>query len=874
MTTLQHDDQQIRTQPGAAAPGDGPEAALGYWRRKLDGLPRLDLPADRPHAAARSAKTRSVPVRAGAGAVTPLRRIAQAEDTSLYVVLLAAYKVLLAHLTGQRDVVVGASPDGQGTGRPSVLLRTGLDGTPSFRQVVHRVRATVQEARRHALALDQVAAALDPRAAGGQAPVIQAVFDLAPRAGHAGNGSPHTTGRADAGGPQAGGRWELALVLHDGPDGLAGKLSYPAGRFGRPAVARYAAMFAHLLGLLAAAPDQPVFALSPVPPAERDRILYALHPYRRPDIGYTTMAQPFEEQVRRTPGAVALVSDRGSLTYAELNARANRLARHLRAVGARPGGFVAVSMHRSLELMVALYAVAKSGAAYVPIDPGLPDARMAFMLEDSAPVAVLADDRTRPRIPAGPWQVLAVDADAPRWADQPAGDLPPEPGNHLIHMLYTSGTTGRPKAVAYPVDGALADIFWYHRSYPYGPGDTALFKTSYGFDVSIWEIFWPLYCGSRVAICPPDAHRDPALLRDTIDRYQVTTMFMVPSMMPPFYACTQAGSCPSLRWVFCGGEPITPRVRDGFHERFAAGIINCYGPTELGCVAETLLPVEPNAPVPVGLPPEHRRVYVLDENLQPAPVGVPGELYVGGEVGIAQSYHRRPGLTAERFLPDPFGLPGGRMYRTGDLCRFRGDGVLEHLGRIGRQVKIRGVRIELAEIEAVLAEHPGVAQCVVSVVPGRDGEIAAFVAPSAGQPVSIPELVSHARRLLPEHMIPASVTEVDSIPTFVNGKIDIEQLLGRIDRNSATAPHPVVGPATPSEARVAGVFQRILGVGEVSVTASFFALGGHSLLIFRLIELCTAEFGVQLAVKEVLEALTARKLAALIDEQAARGGGR
>jgi acyl-coenzyme A synthetase/AMP-(fatty) acid ligase len=441
-------------------------------------------------------------------------------------------------------------------------------------------------------------------------------------------------------------------------------------------------------------------------------------------------------------------------------------------------------------------------------------------------------------------------------------------------MLYTSGTTGRPKAVAYPVDGALADIFWYHRSYPYGPGDTALFKTSYGFDVSIWEIFWPLYCGSRVAICPPDAHRDPALLRDTIDRYQVTTMFMVPSMMPPFYACTQAGSCPSLRWVFCGGEPITPRVRDGFHERFAAGIINCYGPTELGCVAETLLPVEPNAPVPVGLPPEHRRVYVLDENLQPAPVGVPGELYVGGEVGIAQSYHRRPGLTAERFLPDPFGLPGGRMYRTGDLCRFRGDGVLEHLGRIGRQVKIRGVRIELAEIEAVLAEHPGVAQCVVSVVPGRDGEIAAFVAPSAGQPVSIPELVSHARRLLPEHMIPASVTEVDSIPTFVNGKIDIEQLLGRIDRNSATAPHPVVGPATPSEARVAGVFQRILGVGEVSVTASFFALGGHSLLIFRLIELCTAEFGVQLAVKEVLEALTARKLAALIDEQAARGGGR
>jgi len=867
MTTLEHHGQQIRSgSAGGPAVGDGAPAALDYWRRKLAGnLPVLDLPADRPRTAARTSKTRFVPVEADARTVTPLQRLAGTEDTSLYVVLLAAYKVLLSQLSGQRDVVIAASPAAQGARGTFVPLRTGLDGTPTFRQAVRRVRATVCEAAEHGPAFAAVAAELALPTASGTVPLAQAFFDLVPRA---------EAGRARADVPGTGGRWELSLTLREGQDDLAGVLGYAPSRFGRATAARFADMFAHLLGLVAAAPDKPVFALSPVPPAERDRILQALHRYRCPDIGYTTMTQPFEEQVRRTPGAVALVSDRGSLTYAKLNARANRLARHLRAVGARPGGFVAVSMHRSLELMVALYAVAKTGAAYVPIDPGLPDARMAFMLEDSAPVAVLTDERTRPRLPAGSWQVLAVDTDAPLWARQPAHDLPPEPGNHLIHMLYTSGTTGRPKAVAYPVDGALADIFWLHRSYPYGPGDTALFKTSYGFDVSIWEIFWPLYCGSRVAICPPDANRDPVQLRDTIDRYQVTTMFMVPSMMPPFYDRTQPGSCPSLRWVFCGGEPVTPRVRDGFHERFAAGIINCYGPTELGCVAETVLPVEPNAPVPVGRPPEHRRVYVLDDNLQPAPVGVPGELYVGGEVGIAQSYHRRPGLTAERFLPDPFGLPGGRMYRTGDLCRFRADGVLEHLGRIGRQVKIRGVRIELAEIEAVVAEHRDIAQCVVSVVPGRDGEIAAFVVPSAGQPVSVPALVSHARRLLPEHMIPATVTEVDAIPTFVNGKIDVEQLLGRIDRNSATALQPVVAPATPSEARVAAMFREILGVDEVSVTASFFVLGGHSLLVFRLIELCTNEFGVQLAVKDVLEALTARELAALVDAQAARSGDR
>jgi amino acid adenylation domain-containing protein len=864
MTTLQHDDQQVQAKPGEeAALRNGRTPALDYWRRKLAGLPRLDLPADLPRAVTGSAKTRSVPVRVGAGTVVPLRGIAQAEGTSLYAVLLTGYTVLLAQLTGQRDVVIGASPGGQGAGCPSVLLRTGLEGKPTFRQAVRWVHATVQEAGQHALALDEVVAAVGLPGADGLAPPVQAVFDLAPRA---------EAGYAGAGGPGTGDSWELSLSLADGPDDLTGQLRYLAGRFARPAAARLAAMFVHLLGLLAAAPDEPVFAMSPVPPAERDRILFALHPYRRPDIRYTTMAQPFEEQVRRTPDAIALVSDRGSLTYAELNARANRLARHLRAAGARPGGFVAVSMHRSLELMVALYAVAKTGAAYVPIDPGLPDARMAFMLEDSAPAAVLTDERTQRRLPAGPWQVLAVDADAPLWARQPARDLPPTPGNHLIHMLYTSGTTGRPKAVAYPVDGALADIFWLHRSYPYGPGDTSLFKTSYGFDVSIWEIFWPLYCGSRVAICPPDADRDPVQLRDAIDCYQVTTMFMVPSMMPPFYACTQPGSCPSLRWVFCGGEPVTPRVRDGFHERFAAGIINCYGPTELGCVAETVLPAEPNAPVMVGRPPEHRRVYVLDENLQPAAIGVPGELYVGGEIGIAQSYHRRPGLTAERFLPDPFGLPGGRMYRTGDLCRFRADGLLEHLGRIGRQVKIRGVRIELAEIEAVLAEHEDIAQSVVSVVPGRDGEIAAFVVPAAGRSVSIPALVSHARRLLPEHMIPATVTEVEAVPTFVNGKIDVEQLLSRIDRGSTTTQQPVIAPATETEARVADMFRRILGVGPVSVTASFFELGGHSLLVFQLIEMCTAEFAVDLAVRDVLQALTPRQLAAVLEGQPAQRG--
>jgi acyl-coenzyme A synthetase/AMP-(fatty) acid ligase len=322
--------------------------------------------------------------------------------------------------------------------------------------------------------------------------------------------------------------------------------------------------------------------------------------------------------------------------------------------------------------------------------------------------------------------------------------------------------------------------------------------------------------------------------------------------------------------VFCGGEAVTPRVRDRFHDRFSGQLINCYGPTELGCVAETVLPVEPGAPVPVGPPVEHRRAYVLDDNLQPTPIGVPGELYVGGEVGIAQSYHRRPALTAERFPADPFGRPGSRMYRTGDLVRYRPDGVLEHLGRLGRQVKIRGVRIELSEIEAVLAEHDDVAQCVVSMVPGRDGEIAAFVVAGDGRASSVSTLFAHARRLLPAHMVPTTITAVEAVPTFVNGKIDIDHLLARIDRSSAGELEPFVVPATVTEAQVAALFGQILRVDEVSATSGFFELGGHSLLVFRLIEMCNAVFGVDLAVRQVLRALTPRALAALVDEHRRR----
>jgi len=817
-----------------------------------DGLaqepPRPALPTDLPQPAVPGDDVHAAPLRLAADVVKALNHLGRPDESGPSTVVLAGYLVFLAQLTGRHELVISARVPGA-TQDPRPRIGVTLAGSPDFREVVRRVRQSLLEAARR------------PSSETLPTPVHRASF-----------GYPAAPDDTDP--------VELDVTFVEDGEELSGQITCTADLFHPRTAARRAAMLEHLLGELSASPDTGVFELSLLPPAERERVLHGLNHYERPDIGYTTMAQPFEEQVRRTPDATAVVSETGSMTYTEFNASANRLAWRLRECGARPGTFVAVSMRRSIELLVALYAVAKSGAAYVPIDPDLPDARTAFMLEDSAPVAVLVDGETRSRFD-GPRPVLAVDQDAAQWADRPAEDPPALPGNHLIHMLYTSGTTGRPKAVAYPVDGALADIFWLHRGYPYRPGDTAILKTSYGFDVSIWEIFWPLYVGARILVCPPDAHRDPDRLHRLIEAYGVTAMFMVPSMMKPFCDRAAPGACPSLRWIFCGGEPVTPAVRDGFHAHFdTALLVNCYGPTELGCVAETVLPPAPGRPVVVGPPPAHRRIYVLGDRLEPVPVGVAGELFVGGEVGIAQSYHRRPGLSAERFLPDPHGLPGGRMYRTGDLVRYRDDGVIEHLGRIGRQMKIRGMRIELAEIEAVIAEHEDVARCVVTVAPDRGGEIAAFAVPAEGREAAVPELLAHARRLLPTHMVPPTVVLVDAIPTFVNEKIDFESLL----RLRPAAPPASAGAEAGTdrsadqdadpETRVAAIFAGVLGRESVDVTESFFALGGHSLLVFTVIESCEDQFGVEVSAKEMLAALSARELAALIASRLPQDGAR
>ncbi len=641
------------------------------------------------------------------------------------------------------------------------------------------------------------------------------------------------------------------------PDGQRLHVENPTSATDAPYALCWARSFLHLLTRLADDPDAPVAAHPLTGPAERDRILHDLNLHRAPDIRHRTLAGPFEEQVRRTPEAVALVDETGdAVTYRGLNERANRLAHFLRDGGAGPGTRIGVCLERGVDQVVAIYAAVKTGAAYVPLDPDLPDPRLAYMLEDAAPRHVLTDPACRGRIPDGPWRVHDVRSDRAFWNACPATD--PVAGGTaaaLLHILYTSGTTGRPKGVAYPTDGALANLYWMQRHYPFRAGDATVYKTSPGFDVSIWELFWPLYHGARLVICRPGGHRDPRHLARLVEDHRVSMISLVPTVMTPFLEQVSADRAGALRWALCGGEPMTIRI---WHRCYATlpgtTLVNVYGPTEGGCVTDMILHPDPGASVvPLGRPAEHFTLTLLDENLDLVPVGMPGEAYIGGWVGLAHAYWRAPGRTAERFVPDPNGPPGSRVYRTGDLCRYRDDGVLEHLGRIDRQVKIRGLRIEPGEIEAVLGAHPAVADCAV-VAHGEPARLLAFVVPAGRASVDDLDTAAvraYAAATLPGHMRPAHVVPVDRIPATVNGKIDKDALL-KVWQALADRDREIVPPADELEAHLVEIYGRILDTTPVSVLDNFMQLGGHSLLAFRLLDECTEKLHAKPQVSELL----------------------
>ncbi|MFE9749522.1 amino acid adenylation domain-containing protein [Saccharothrix saharensis] len=835
---------------------DGPLAhRIAFWADALAGVPdELELPTDRPRPATSAQTGGRVPLVLDAALHRAVLDLARRTRTTPFMVFQAALATLLTRVGAGVDVPIGTPVAGRtdealddlvGFFVNTLVLRTDTSGDPTFADLLARVRDTDLAAYDHQdVPFERLVERLNPPRSLTRHPLCQVLLTLQ-NTGDAHLALPGL--EVEPVGVTSGTTaFDLSLGLREtragdgSPAGVEGALLYREDLFDAGTARSLADRLVRVLTSVTADPDVRLHDVD-ILGDERDTVLVAWNDTARtvPD---TTLPALFTAQARRTPDAVALVAEGQTLTYAELDARVERLAAALHARGAARERVVAVLLPRSVDLVVALHAVHRAGAAYLPVDPGYPADRVAFMLADADPVLVL-------------------DADALRdLEDAPAVDvaLPEVRGADPAYVIYTSGSTGRPKGVVVEHRAIVNRLRWMQDEYRLGADDRVLQKTPSSFDVSVWEFFWPLQVGAALVVARPEGHRDPAYLADVIRREGVTTAHFVPSMLDAFVAHLEESGerCPGLVRVVCSGEALPTALARRFAAVSDAGLHNLYGPTEaaVDVTSHAVRGDETTATIPIGRPVWNTGVLVLDERLRPVPPGVPGELYLAG-VQLARGYHARPGLTAQRFVASPF-TPGARVYRTGDVVRWCGEGVLEYLSRADDQVKIRGLRIEPDEIAAVLQDHPDVARAAVVAREHAPGDLRLVAYVVAGDRVpEQSELRAHTASRLPEHMVPWAVVVLDDIPVGPSGKLDRKALPAPVVRSAGRA------PATPAEQVLATLFAEVLGVPEVGVDDGFFDLGGHSLLATRLVARIGAEFGVRLGVRAVFEATTVAAMA-------------
>ncbi|RMQ41954.1 hypothetical protein ALQ04_04971, partial [Pseudomonas cichorii] len=659
--------------------------------------------------------------------------------------------------------------------------------------------------------------------------------------------------------------YPLTLVVNLG-EALSLRLSYDRQHFDPRVVAQLATNFQHLLQALVADPAKAIGELSLLDEAQQQRMLRDWNATAVDFPAGQCVQTLIEAQVLATPNAPALVFANQQLSYAQLNARANQLAHKLRESGVGPDALVGICIERSLELVIGLLAILKAGGAYVPLDPDYPQDRLAYMLDDSGIGLLLTQTSLLQGLPV-PDQVQTLCLDqGGDWLESYSLDNPinrSHPEN-LAYVIYTSGSTGKPKGAGNSHRALINRLHWMQNAYGLDASDTVLQKTPFSFDVSVWEFFWPLLTGARLAIALPGDHRDPERLLQTIARHSVTTLHFVPSMLQAFMTHQQVESCHSLRRVVCSGEALPAELASQVLKRLPqAGLFNLYGPTEAAIdVTHWTCTAEDTLSVPIGRPIDNLKTHILDDGLLPAARGAAAELYLGG-VGLARGYHNRAALTAERFVPDPFDEQGGgRLYRTGDLARYDADGVIDYAGRIDHQVKIRGLRIELGEIEARLNEHPEVREAHVIDIDGPSGKqlVAYWVANDPSRDVAglRDVLKEHLKTVLPDYMVPTHLLPLSVMPLTANGKLD-RKALPKPDANQLQQGY--VAPRTELEERLAGLWAEVLKVERVGLNDNFFALGGHSLLAVTLAGRIREEFDVSIKLHDFLLLQTLGELA-------------
>jgi amino acid adenylation domain-containing protein len=814
--------------------GEALDRRLAYWKERLTGAPGLlELPTDHPRPAVQTYQGATVPVGLSAELLERLQALGRSEGATLYMTLLGAFQVLLSKYAGSEDVVVG-SPIAGRTRREveeligffinTLVLRTDLSGNPSFREVLRRVREATLGAYEHQeVPFEKLVAEVSPERSLSHSPLFQVMFTLQDTGGGGGGFAGLEVSGAGTGMEIA--KFDLSLTLAPTPHGLFGGLNYNTDLFDRGTVERMLGHLARVLEQVAADADVRLSRLELLGESERALVLEEWNRTEAEVPADRCIHELFEAQAARTPDAVALVFDDETLSYAELNARANRLAHHLAGLGVGSETRVGICLERGTEMIVSVLAVLKAGGAYVPLDPAYPAERLAFVLADAAVPVLVTQESLRASLPAGDGvAVVSVDGDGERIAaesaENPARGLSPD---HLAYVIHTSGSTGTPKGVMVPHSGVPNLAYAQARRFGIDGTSRVLQFASFSFDAAVAEVFDALLAGATLVMASREALLPGEGLLETLRRGRVTVATLPPSVL----AILPPDDLPELRTVVSAGEAVDAATV----ERWSVGrtFVNAYGPTEVTvCATSAACEADGRAPS-IGRALENVRVYVLDAAREPAPVGVPGELYVGG-AGVVRGYLGRPGLTAEKFVPDPFGgETGARLYRTGDRVRWSARGELEYLGRVDQQVKVRGFRIEPGEIEARLAEHAGVREARVIVredVPG-DRRLVAYVVGEAAEDA----VREHLRRSLPEYMVPAAFVFLETLPLTPNGKLDRKALPAP---ELASPEVSYVAPRRPLEATLAGIWAEVLGRARVGVKENFFDLGGHSLLLVKM----------------------------------------
>ena len=875
--------------------GDEGQRHWSYWQQTLQGeLPILNLPLDRPRPPIQTYQGASHSFRLNTDLNRKLRALARQEKVTLFTLMLAAYQTLLHRYTNQDDIIVGTPALGRTRSAwervvdylaNPILVRANFSEHPTFKELLSHTSQSVIDGLEHQdFPFPLLVERLQPKRDPSYSPLYQTLFiwdrprtrnlqDLA-RSGQ--NGSAHQLAQADLSFEpfaygQQGAPFDLTLTVFEIEGALSADFRYNTDLFEPATIEHIAQNFQTLLVGIVEQPARHLQELPLLAEQQRQQILIDWNTTQQTYSGTSTLQQLIEDQVERTPDEIALIFEGDFKSYRELNYAANHLAYRLQELGVGPDVLVAVSMERSFEMVVALLAILKAGGAYVPLDPTYPTERLAYMLADAQAPVLLTQSHLIERLPETQAKIICLQ---PGWNSaqtepvaNPVGQTRPD---QLAYMIYTSGSTGEPKGVINTHQGICNRLLWMQQTYQLSSHERVLQKTPFSFDVSVWEFFWPLLSGAGLVIARPGGHQDPIYLAQLIAEQRVTTLHFVPSMLQAFLAAADLTHCWHLRHVICSGEALTPELQEKFFSRFPAPtkLHNLYGPTEAAIDVtswECRRDVQGQS-VPIGYPIANTQIYILNAAMQPMPINVAGELHIGG-VGLARGYYRRPELTAERFIKDPFSeQPDARLFKTADLARYRADGAIEFLGRIDFQVKIRGFRIELGEIETVLNQHALIQASVVIAredTPGNKRLVAYLVPAQAGVQPAIEELRSFLKRQLPDYMLPAIFIFMDALPLAPNGKV-LRTALPEPDAERPELQVAYIPPRTATETILVEIWIEVLALARIGVNDNYFDLGGASIQSLEVVSKAN-DAGLPMVLEMLFEFQTIAELGMAID---------